>query len=105
MSLAAQSVFKLHEKFMSLIEATSAHYHHILSCLEKRFLLLGAGKMAEERPVLGRTASTQQSHQSPPPLDAPHSQVGLLLTSGEGETAQKNHNTLIYLPTKLSIIF
>lgn len=39
MSLIAQTVFKLHEKFMSFIKATSTYYHHILPRLGNRSLL------------------------------------------------------------------
>ena len=61
--------------------------------------------MAEGRPVLGRLAGTQLGHLSPPPLDPPNVQMGLLLTSGEvGDNTKELMSHPLHLPANLSII-
>lgn len=98
MSLAAQSVFKLHEKFMSFIEATSTHYHHILSCLGNRFLL-GAGEDGRGEVGVRKNSSTQLAHQSSPPslTNGPTSFTNGTSADiwGRGRQHQRTQSTLI----------
>lgn len=81
MSLAAQSVFKLHEKFMSFVETTSTHYHHILLCLGNRSLL-GAGEDGREEASVRKNSQHMARPSVTTTYGPPSSQMGFLVTSG-----------------------
>lgn len=109
MSLAAQSIFKLHEKFMSFMEVTSTHYHHILPCLGNRSLL-GTGEDGR------REVSVKKNHQhTARPSSVITTSRLTYFTNwdfywhlGEGEATQKSPEPIacsLHLPAGFSIIF
>lgn len=105
MSLAAWSVFKLHEKFMSLLGVTSAYYHHILSCLGNRFLL---GTRADSR----GEASVRKNSQHPAGPSVTTTSGWTSFTSGtyadiwrRGDGTKEPTAHSLHLPTNLSVIF
>lgn len=59
--LVTQSVFKLHEKFMSFIEVTSTNYHHTLPCL-RNGSLLGIGEDGREEASIRKNSQHMVSH-------------------------------------------
>lgn len=79
---------------MSFVETTSTHYHHILLCLGKRFLLGTEEDGREEASV-----KKNSQHMARPSVSTtyglPPSQTGLLVMSGGGgEKPHKRANSM-----------